>query len=43
VGAFDQAVDLGLESFGEFPAAIARLPDAAKHLPVVTYCTGGVR
>jgi UPF0176 protein len=43
VGAFAQAVDLQLESFGEFPAAVAQLPAAYKQLPVVTYCTGGVR
>lgn len=45
VGAFKQAVDLKLESFGEFPAAVAQLPreTLGPQLPVVTYCTGGVR
>jgi UPF0176 protein len=43
LGAFEQAVDMKLESFGEFPAAVAKLPSEYKQLPVVTYCTGGVR
>lgn len=39
-GKFEQAIDLQLEDFGEFPAAIAGLD---KQKPVVMYCTGGIR
>lgn len=39
-GAFQGAINPELNQFGEFPEAIANLP---RDLPVVTYCTGGVR
>ena len=43
IGAFDNAVDLGIKHFRDFPAALAKLPESAKKKPVVTYCTGGIR
>lgn len=41
-GAFDRAQSLNLKSFSELPTLLAAEP-LAKHKPVVTYCTGGVR
>ena len=40
VGAFEGAIDLGLKDFSEFPAAMASVP---RDLPIVMYCTGGIR
>jgi len=42
-GTFENAIDLHLDQFTEFPNAIQQLPDEAKHKPVVTFCTGGIR
>lgn len=42
-GTFRGARPAGIARFREFPAAVARLPDALKHQPVVTFCTGGIR
>lgn len=41
-GTFEGALDPGVDSFGEFPAALERLADL-KDTPVVTFCTGGIR
>jgi UPF0176 protein len=41
-GTFEGALDPGVDSFGEFPAALERLSDL-KDIPVVTFCTGGIR
>ncbi|MBP6096398.1 MAG: hypothetical protein KBF58_05465 [Methyloversatilis sp.] len=41
-GTFEGAVDPGVNSFGEFPAALERFADL-KDTPVVTFCTGGIR
>ncbi len=43
LGTFDQAVDLNIESFREFPDAVQVLPAQVKQKPVVTFCTGGIR
>jgi len=43
IGTFDEAVDLDIDHFREFPAAMKKLDDAAKEKPVVMFCTGGIR
>ena len=43
LGAFEHTLSLELKSFSEFPHATPTLPQALKHRPVVTYCTGGIR
>lgn len=43
VGTFENAVELDLQTFKEFPNAIADLPEEMKDKPVVTFCTGGIR
>ena len=42
LGSFDNAVDPGTESFGEFADYVATL-DPAKHPKVAMFCTGGIR
>ena len=41
-GSFDHALDPGVDSFGQFPAALARYAEL-KDTPIVTFCTGGIR
>ena len=43
VGMFDDAVELDIPSFREFPDAIETLPDEYRSKTVVMYCTGGIR
>lgn len=43
VGTFQDAVNLHIHNFHEFPKAIEDLPEEAKNKPIVTFCTGGVR
>lgn len=43
LGTFAGAVPAGIDHFRDFPAAVARLPEEMKSLPVVTFCTGGIR
>lgn len=43
IGAFEGAIDLGLRSFTDLPAALQSHREALEHRRVVTYCTGGVR
>ena len=43
MGKFQNAVDLDIQTFRQFPNAIKALPDEMKGIPVVMYCTGGVR
>lgn len=43
IGTFENALDLKLRNFREFPAAAAALPDEVKQQPVVMFCTGGIR
>lgn len=42
-GAFEQAVSLNLKNFRSFPQAAAHLPAVASQVPIVTFCTGGIR
>ena len=42
-GTFKNAVAIGVDSFRDFPDAIAKLPEELKSQPVVTFCTGGIR
>ncbi len=41
-GSFDNALDPGVDSFGQFPAALDQYADL-KDTPIVTFCTGGIR
>ncbi len=43
MGSFQQAIQLNIASFSEFPNAVASLPEALKTQPVITFCTGGIR
>lgn len=43
IGKFKNAIDLTIRHFREFPEAIQKLPEEYKNIPVVTYCTGGIR
>ena len=43
VGLFENAVDLQLDTFRDFPKAIEQLPDEYKDKQIVMYCTGGIR
>jgi UPF0176 protein len=43
LGTFENAIDLKIQSFRDFPQAIANLSEEIKQKPVVTFCTGGVR
>ncbi len=42
LGTFKNAIDLHLERFRDFPHAVTRI-EKLKKLPVVTFCTGGIR
>ena len=43
VGLFENAVDLQLDTFRDFPNAIEQLPEEYKDKLIVMYCTGGIR
>ena len=43
VGLFENAVDLQLDTFRDFPKAIEQLPEEYKNKQIVMYCTGGIR
>lgn len=47
IGTFDGAIKLEIESFGEFPDAIAKIADESKdglkEKTIVSFCTGGIR
>ena len=43
VGIFDNAIDLNLSTFRDFPDAISHLPEEYKTKQIVMYCTGGIR
>jgi UPF0176 protein len=42
-GSFQNAIDLKLKSFGEFPSALDQLDPSLKDKTIVTFCTGGIR
>ncbi len=43
LGTFHGARTLGLDHFRDFPAAVEAFPEEMKRLPLVTFCTGGIR
>ncbi len=43
VGKFENAIDLNLDTFRDFPEAIELLPEEYKGKHIVMYCTGGIR
>ncbi|WP_342643294.1 rhodanese-related sulfurtransferase [Rhodoligotrophos ferricapiens] len=43
LGTFPGAIDPSTRSFGEFPQAVRRLLDPARHKKVAMFCTGGIR
>ena len=43
VGKFENAIDLNLNTFRDFPEAIESLPEEYKDKQIVMYCTGGIR
>ena len=43
VGLFENAIDLNLSTFRDFPDAISHLPEEYKTKEIVMYCTGGIR
>ena len=43
LGTFENAIDLNIKNFREFPKATAAIPDEVKKQPVVMFCTGGIR
>ena len=43
VGTFENAIDLHLDTFRDFPSAVETLPDEYKDKQIVVYCTGGIR
>lgn len=42
-GSFKNSLNLELKRFRDFPNAVKKLPEKLKHLPIVTFCTGGIR
>lgn len=43
LGTFKNAMPIGVDHFRDFPAAVAKLPEALKEQPIVMFCTGGIR
>ncbi len=43
IGTFEDALELNIRSFRDFPRAISELDDELKNKPVVMFCTGGIR
>tara|TARA_B100001121_G_scaffold296916_1_gene302818 strand:- start:286 stop:1122 length:837 start_codon:yes stop_codon:yes gene_type:complete len=43
VGKLENAIDLNLNTFRDFPEAIESLPEEYKEKQIVMYCTGGIR
>jgi len=43
IGTFENAMELDIKSFRDFPRAISELSDEYKDTPVVMFCTGGIR
>ncbi len=43
LGSFENALHLDIKHFRNFPKAIQKLPEKSKKVPVVTFCTGGIR
>jgi len=43
IGTFENAVELDIKSFRDFPKAVGEMSDDLKDTPVVMFCTGGIR
>lgn len=43
LGTFRNALPIGVDTFRDFPAAVAKLPEELKETPIVMFCTGGIR
>ena len=43
LGTFENAIDLNIKNFREFPKAAMAISDDVKKRPVVMFCTGGIR
>ena len=43
LGTFAGAQTLGIGHFRDFPEAVRKLPETLKEIPVVSFCTGGIR
>ncbi len=43
LGTFENAIDLNIKNFREFPKATAAISEEVKKQPVVMFCTGGIR
>lgn len=43
LGTFENALPAGVDHFRDFPAAVAKLPEAMKDETIVMFCTGGIR
>ena len=43
IGTFEDALELNIRSFRDFPRAISELDDDLKNKPIVMFCTGGIR
>ena len=43
VGTFETAMELDIKSFRDFPRAVSEMSDDLKDIPVVMFCTGGIR
>ena len=43
LGTFENAIDLNIKNFREFPKATEAISDEVKKQPVVIFCTGGIR
>jgi predicted sulfurtransferase len=43
IGTFQNALELDIKSFRDFPRAVSEMSDELKDTPVVMFCTGGIR
>jgi UPF0176 protein len=43
IGTFENALELDIKSFRDFPRAVSEMSDDLKDTPVVMFCTGGIR
>ncbi|MCX7423220.1 MAG: sulfurtransferase [Planctomycetia bacterium] len=43
LGTFKNALTVDIDHFREFPDAVRKLPSNMKELPIVMFCTGGIR
>ena len=43
IGTFENAFELNIRSFRDFPKAVSKMDDELKDKPVVMFCTGGIR